>query len=154
MKKNKFTFVDFFIVVMVLVVAAVAFVVLKPGKSNTAQTSKVNFTVLATAQQEGVSELISSDDDVVISFSEDVHATVVDAYEEDRVEYHYNSFTGKYIQSTVQDKSDVYVKLTADAVVSDTAISKDGLPIRVGDEMPVRGKGYVVKGYVVAVDVE
>ena len=79
---------------------------------------------------------------------------MVEAYEEDRVEYHFNNFTGKYVSNKIQEKSDVYVKLTADVTTSDTKFSKDNLPIRVGDEMPVRGKGYVVKGYVVDVTEE
>lgn len=154
MKKTKFTFVDFFIILAVILVVAVGFIFLKSGNEAGAETKKVNFTVLATAQQKGLSELVKEGDDVVISFSEDVHATVVKAYEETRVDYYFNSFTGRYVKGTFNDKSDVYVELTADAVISDTAISKDGLPIRVGDEMPVRGKGYVVKGYVVDVTEE
>ena len=154
MKKNKFTFVDFFIVVAVLAVAVVAFLVLKSGNSNNGELSKVNFTMLATRQDEGISELIKPGDDVIISFSEEVHATVVEAYEKDRVEYYFNNFTGKYVSGKVPGKSDVYVKLTANAKVSDTAITVDGLDIRVGDEMPVSGKGYVAKGYVVEVEEE
>ena len=151
---KKITFIDVLIVLFVAVVAAAAFFVLKPGTNSAQNTTKLNFTVLATAQQEGLSELVTAGDDVVISFSEDVHATVVEAYEEDREEYHFNSFTGKYVSSKVKGKSDVYVKLTADVTTSDTGFSKDNLAIRVGDEMPVRGKGYVVKGYVVDVTEE
>ena len=151
---KKITFIDVLIVIFVALVVLVAVFMLKSGSGATANTTKVNFTVLATAQQEGLSELVKAGDDVVISFSEDVHASVVKAYEEDRKEYHFNNFTGKYLSEKVPGKSDVYVELTADAVVSDTAISKDNLPIRVGDEMPVRGKGYVVKGYVVDVTAE
>lgn len=154
MKKSKFTFIDLFIVLVVVAVAFVAYLFLKPSEGATAKTTKINFTVLATAQQEGISSLVTSGDDVVISFSEDVHATVVDAYEEERKEYHFNTFAGKYIQGKVKEKSDVFVNLTCDATVSDTAISRDGLPIRVGDEMPVRGKGYVIKGYVIDVTEE
>ena len=151
---KKITFIDVLIVLFVAVVAAAAVIILKPGADKTVDTRKLSFTVLATAQQEGLSELVKAGDDVVISFSEDVHATVVEAYEEDRVEYHFNNFTGKYVSNKIQEKSDVYVKLTADVTTSDTKFSKDNLPIRVGDEMPVRGKGYVVKGYVVEVTEE
>ena len=151
---KKITFIDVLIVLFVAVVAAAAVIILKPGADKAVDTRKLSFTVLATAQQEGLSELVKAGDDVVISFSEDVHATVVEAYEEDRVEYHFNNFTGKYVSSKIQEKSDVYVKLTADVTTSDTKFSMDNLPIRVGDEMPVRGKGYVVKGYVVDVTEE
>ena len=154
MKKGRFTFVDIFIVLMVVVVAAVGYLILKPGSAQKADTKTVKFTVLATEQDEGVSKLIGEGDDVIISFAEDVHANVVNAYEEERKDYYFNAFSGKYIKGKVDNKSDVYVELTADAVVSDTEISVDGLAVRVGDWMPVRGKGYVVTGYVIDVTEE
>ena len=151
---KKITFIDVLIVLFVAVAIAAAAIILKPSADVAENTKKLSFTVLATAQQEGLSELVNAGDDVVISFSEDVHATVVEAYEEDRVEYHFNNFTGKYVSNKIPEKSDVYVKLTADVTASDTEFSKDNLAIRVGDEMPVRGKGYVVKGYVIDVTEE
>lgn len=154
MKKVKFTFIDFFIIFFALAVIVTGVFFLKSGAGSDTEMNKVHFTVLATNQQKGISELINEGDDVVISFSEDVHATVSEAYEEDRKDYYFNTFTGRYVQGKVQGKSDVYVKLTADADITDTAIIRDGLPIRVGDEMPVRGKGYVVLGYVVDVTEE
>ena len=154
MKKVKFSFIDICIVLMAVLLVVAGIIILRPSQKNSEQTSKVVVTVLATNQEAGLSELVTAGDDVVISFSEDVHATVLEAYEEQTKEYHFNTFTGKYITGKPQGKSDVYVKLTCDAQITDTAISKDSLPIRVGDEMPVRGRGYVVKGYVVDVTEE
>ena len=154
MKKNRFTFVDIFIVLAVVVIAVAGYIILKPESGISKETKPVKIKMLATAQDEGITKRINDGDDVIISFSEDVHATVVDAYEEERYEYFFNAFSGKYIKGRVQDKSDVYVELTAEAVVSDTAISVDNLSVRVGDWMPVRGKGYVVTGFVVDISEE
>lgn len=154
MNKKRFSFIDICIVVVAILLVICGILILKPGKGNGEQTTKINFTVLATNQVAGLSELVKPGEDVVISFSEDVHATVVEAYEEESKEYYFNNFTGKYVLGKLQGKSDVFVKLTCDATVSDTEISNGGLPIHVGDEMPVRGKGYIVKGYVVDVTEE
>ena len=154
MKKAKFTIIDFFIVAAVVVVLGVGAYFLMP-KNSEETSSKINFTVLATEQNKGASSLLNAGDDVIISFSSDVHATVVDVREEDRTEYFFNNFTGKYVSDKVDGKSDVYIELTCDAEVTDSEIVTDhDLAIRVGDQMPVSKKGYVVNGYVVDVQVE
>lgn len=153
MKKAKFTFVDFFIIAVVIVALGAGVWFLMP-KSPDEKASKVNFTVLATEQNKGVGSLIQAGDEVMISFSDDVYATVVNVREEERTEYFFNNFTGKYVSDKVADESDVYIELTCDADEYDTEIVTDfDTAIRVGDRMPVRKKGCVVNGYVVDVQI-
>ena len=154
MKKAKFTIIDFFIVAVVIAVLVAGVYFLMP-KNTEEKPSTVNFTVLATEQDKGVGSLFEVGDDVIISYSADVHATVVGVREEDRTEYFFNNFTGKYVSAKVENKSDVYIDLTCDADVTDTEIVTDyDLAIRVGDKMPVRKKGGVINGFVVDVQVE
>ncbi|MBQ7985730.1 MAG: DUF4330 domain-containing protein [Clostridia bacterium] len=151
MKKTKFTIIDAGIIVVLLAVIVIGIKVLG-GNYNSGETKEVYFTVLATKQDAGVSEVVKAGEKVSISFSEEAYATVLGASEEPYVEMQLNEGKGLYFQHEVEGKSDVKVLLKCDAKISDTKIANGNVAIRVGEEMPVCGKGYTIKGYVVEVE--
>lgn len=151
MKKMKFSFVDAVIVLAVIAVLAVG-IKLLPGISAGGEQKEVYFTVLASKSDEGIDELVNVGDEVQISFSERAFATVVGVSAEPSEEYEYFQPKGVYMTHVLEGKSDVKVLLKCMADVSDTKIATGDVPIRVGAEMPVRGKGYTLKGYVIELE--
>ena len=151
MKKTKFTIIDAGIIVALLAVIVIGIKVLG-GNYNSGETKEVYFTVLATKQDAGVSEAVKEGEKVSISFSEEAYATVLGAEEEPHKESRLNEGKGKYFTHEVEGKSDVKVYLKCDAKISDTKIANGNVAIRVGEETPVCGKGYTIKGYIVEVE--
>lgn len=151
MKKTKFTIIDAGIIVVLLAVIVVGIKVLG-GNFSGGETKEVYFTVLATKQDTGVSEIVKEGEKVSISFSEEAYATVLEASEEPHVEMQLHEGKGLYFQHEVEGKCDVKVLLKCDAKISDTKIANGNVAIRVGEETPVCGKGYTIKGYIIEVE--
>ncbi len=154
MKKTKFTIIDLGIVIALLAVIVIGIKVLGGSFGEKGEAKKVYVTVLATKADAGVSQMIKEGERVSVSFSEEAYATVVGASEEPHVEKQLFEEKGYYSTFEVEGKSDVKVLLRCDANVSDTKISNGNVPIRVGEEMPVCGKGYTLNGYIIEVEEE
>ena len=152
MKKVKFTLIDLAIVIAFVAVAVVGIKVLGGNFEASGETKEVYFTVLATSADEGISQMVKEGEKVSISFSEEAYATVLGASEEPHKEYKFLETKGYYTSHEVEGKSDVTVLLKCDAKISDTKVANGNVAIRVGEEMPVCGKGYTIKGYVVEVE--
>lgn len=154
MKKSRFTFIDAIIILLILAAGAVAVIKIMPGILSGGEKGTVKFSVMVSAADEGVSSVIGIGDEVSISFSEKAFAKVTGVSEKEHVESDFNRNTGKYDSQKVEGKSDVIINLECNADISDTEIANGNVPVRVGSEMPVRGKGYTLKGYVIDVDDE
>lgn len=148
MKKTKFTIIDAGILVVLLAIIVIGINILG-GVVGKEETKAVYYTVLATDVNEGYSELIKEGDEVAISFSEEAYATVLGASEVPHKEYRLNEGKGMYFSHIVEGKSDVTILLKCDAVITDTEMKNGNVAIRVGDLMPVCGKGYTISGYIV-----
>lgn len=154
MTKAKFTLIDAGIIIVILAVLAVGIKILKPDMFSNMETQTVNFSVMVTNTDSGIEDIINVGDEVSISFSEQAFAYVTDVKEVPHEKKEFNSYKGQYETSTIRGKSDLVIGLKCDATITDTKISNGDLAIRVGNEMPVRGKGYTIKGYVIDVDDE
>ncbi len=150
MKKTRFTLIDALIILAVILVAAVAVIKLMP--SGNRQNGSVEFTVMADYVDAGSGDLVKVGDKVWISYSETTEATVTAVEEEEYIEREFNKQTGKYVSYPVKGKSDLKITMECDASISDTAIENEKTPIRVGNFMPVRNKGYVFNGYVIEME--
>ncbi len=151
MKKMRFTLIDALIVLAAIIVCAAGVLLLSDGDTS-AEKQEVYLTVLATKVDEGIKNIITEGEKVSISFSEEAYATVLGVEEEPCLESEYSETKGSYVTHEVEGKSDIKIYLKCDANVSDTQIKNGDVPIRVGAAMPVRGKGYAVKGYVIELE--
>ena len=154
MKKVKFTLIDFAIIAVLIAVFAIGIKVLGGNFEAGGEKKEVYFTVLASKADEGISQMVKEGERVSISFSEEAYATVLGASEEPHIESKLNEGKGAYFSHEVEGKCDVKVLLKCDAKISDTKIANGNVAIRVGEEMPVCGKGYTLKGYVIEVEEE
>lgn len=151
---KKFTITDALIIIFAAVVLAAAVVILKPKIADNTGAGKAEFTVLVSNTDAGISEIIKPGDEVSLSFSEKAFGTVTAVSEQPYKKTEFNTVQGRYITQEIDGKSDLMISAECPANISDTAIMNGEVPIRVGSEIPVRGKGYTVKGYVIEVDGE
>jgi len=152
--KKKFTVIDVIIVLVLLAVIAFGFIKIKDNIQNGGTTQKINFTVLAKNVNKGVGNNVNIGDEVSISLKEKAYATVVGVSETEHKEAEFSPSKKKYVTQEVEGKSDIYIELECDANVSDTEILDDNVPIRVGNEAYIHGKGYAFEGFIVIINDE
>ena len=152
MKKAKFTIIDAGIILVAAVLMVVGISVLGGKIGAPGEKKEVYFTVLASRVDEGISSTVKENQEVGISFSEEAYATVVGVSEEPHKEHRFFDTKGYYLEHTIEEKSDIKVVLKCEAEVTDTKISNNNVPIRVGESMAVCGKGYTLTGYVIEVE--
>ncbi|MGN0107729.1 MAG: DUF4330 domain-containing protein [Hominilimicola sp.] len=151
-KKAKFTVID--VIIILVVVAAIAVGVYKflPSLMGRNKQEKVEFTILVQDQDQGFANAISVGDNVTISLTEKDGGIVKAIKNEPAVTMAYNSIEGIYSNEIIEGKCDVYITVEADAEVSDLALKTGGTAIKVGAQIPVRGKGYASTGYVIEIN--
>lgn len=151
-KKVKFTVIDAIIILVVIAVAAIGIKTFLPGIMNTSQEEKVDFTVMLQKEDRGFAEAINIGDNVTVSLTEKDGGIIKEVKAEPAMTLAYNSIEGTYSNEVIEGKYDVYVTIEADANVSDLAVKTGGTAVKVGAEIPVRGKGYASMGYVISIE--
>ena len=129
-KKAKFTAIDAIIILVILAVIVVGAIKILPSFTNGSEKG----------------------DDVTISLTEKDGGVVKNVESKPAETMVYNSIDGTYSNEVIEGKYDVYVTIEADTDVSDLAIKAGGTAVKVGAEIPVRGKGYASTGYVIGID--
>ena len=149
-KKAKFTAIDAIIILVILAVIVVGAIKILPSFTNGSEKEKVDFTVMV--QNKDFANAITIGDDVTISLTEKDGGVVKNVESKPAVTMVYNSIDGTYSNEVIEGKYDVYVTIEADTDVSDLAIKAGGTAVKVGAEIPVRGKGYASTGYAIGID--
>ena len=148
-KKAKFTAIDAIIILVILAVIVVGAIKILPSFTNGSEKEKVDFTVMVQNKDEDFANAITIGDDVTISLTEKDGGVVKNVESKPAVTMVYNSIDGTYSNEVIEGKYDVYVTIEAD---TDLAIKAGGTAVKVGAEIPVRGKGYASTGYVIGID--
>lgn len=151
-KKVKFTVIDALIILVVLAVIVVGIKKLLPNLLNGSEEEKVDFTVLIQKEDMGFADAITVGDNVTVSLTEKDGGIVKDVKAEPAVTLAYNSIDGTYANEIIEGKYDIYITIEADAGISDLAVKTGGTAVKVGAEIPVRGKGYASMGYVIDIN--
>lgn len=151
-KKMKFTLVDAVIILIVIAALIVGAKKVLPSILNGAEQDKISFTVLVQREDEGFADAITVGDKVTVSLTEKDGGTVTDVRTEPATTVAFNSIEGTYTNQVIEGKMDVYITIEADVSVTDLAIKTGGTSIKVGADIPVRGKGYASQGYVIAIN--
>ena len=150
-KKARFTLIDLLIILVVIAGIAVMAVKVLPSKVGNKKES-VTYTVLLTQKEDGFIDAMHIGDVVSISNKEKDTGKVVALDKKPSEMMTFDSIKGVYNNEKLEEKQDVYVTIESDATVTDSLITAGSTPIKVGLEMPVRGKGYASMGYVIKVD--
>ena len=151
-KKRKFTVID--VIIVLILAAAVVFGAYKllPSVIHPSNMRHITFTVMLQQQDQNLADAINEGDRVTISYTEKDGGIVKSKRIEPATAMVFNSMDGVYMNETLDGKVDVYVTLEADVKANDLVMKAGGTPIKVGVELPIRGKGYASSGYVIETD--
>lgn len=153
-KKAKFTMIDALIILVVIAVAVVAMKKLAPSMFMKTEKNTAEFTVLISEKDISFADAMSVGDRVTLSLTEKDGGVIkaIDTKVAEKMAF--DSIDGSYKIQKIEDKRDVYVTIDADVETSDLYVKTGGTEIRVGEEIPVRGKGYATKGFIIEVNEE
>lgn len=149
---KKFTVMDVIIIAVAAAVIAAGAYVLAPKFIDRAEGGKVECTVLISSGEWELAEAMQVGDTVTMSLTEKDGGVItgIDARPAEKTVF--DSISGTYVTNELDNKCDIYVTVEADAKVSDTAVTMGSTVLKVGDETPVRGKGYAAMGYTIAIN--
>lgn len=157
-KKIKFNGMDLFIIVIVITVIAAAvylFVGKNGGKGSGGSSNVVvRTTVELTAKDENYAESIKVGDKVMIGEKEKMTTTVEKVDVKPARTIGYDILDGRVLYSTVPHEYDVQVTVVADGTETDRTIETDGIPVRVGQNVAMFGKGWSSTGYIINIDTD
>ena len=153
-KKVRFTVIDALIILIVIAVAAIGTVKFAPSLFIKTEKSKVEFTVLISEKDISFADAMTIGDRVTLSLTEKDGGVLKNIEAKVAETVTFNSIDGSYKIQQIEDKRDIYLTIEADVEKSDLAVKTGGTEIRVGEEIPVRGKGYATSGYIIEVNEE
>lgn len=153
-KRAKFTVIDALIILVVLAVIAVGAVKLAPSLFIKTERSKAEFTVLISEKDISFADAMSVGDRVTLSLTEKDGGVIKNIETKVAETLAFNSIDGSYVIRQIEDKRDIYLTVEADVEKSELAVKTGDTEIRVGEETPVRGKGYATIGYIIEVNEE
>lgn len=151
-KKIKFTVIDALIILIAIAVIAVGVIKFAPSLFIKTEKSAVEFTVLVAEKDISFADAITVGGRVTLSLTEKDGGVVKNVEAKVAEKLAFNSIDGSYSIQKIEDKRDVYVTVVADVKESDLAVKTGGTEIRVGEKIPVRGKGYATEGYIIEVN--
>ena len=65
-----------------------------------------------------------------------------------------NAEKGEYVKAEVPDRYDVILTLEANGIVTSGSILAEGVEVKVGQKMYIKGKGYASRGYILGLRYE
>ncbi len=153
-KKAKFTVIDALIILIVLAVIAVGAVKFAPSLLTKTEKGRAEFTVLISEKDVSFAEAMNVGDKVTLSLTEKDGGIIKGIDVKTAEKLAYNSLDGSYNIEKIEDKRDIYVTIEAEVKTSELSIVTGGTAIRVGEQIPVRGKGYATNGFIIGVNEE
>ena len=150
MKSKKFTWIDAIIVLGVVAAVFLISKVMMPPKADT--NSKVDFVIMATSIKNDVaSELkkIEPGSTAVLSHVQKTNVEIKEITSKPHEAVNFNQETNEHVAVESKVNSDVFITVSADALVSDTAIQSGDVFIRVGNNVTLTNKDIALEGYIV-----
>lgn len=158
-KKVKFNGMDLFIIiVLVLVIAAGAFLLFGSNgtvvKNASENKTEVTFMVELTARDEEFTKLIEIGDVVLVGEKEKAEAVVTDIDISTAASTGYDILGGRVLQSELPGEYDVKVTLKGEGVETEEYIKHGMTELRVGQGVALSNKKWTGYGFILAVDDE
>lgn len=149
--KIKWTFIDTLIIVAVIIAGVAVFKVFG-GKIKTGESKTVLATVLLREEDAAVADAIKVGDKITVSLTEKDAGVLTAIGVEDAKKLVFNTIDGEWVNETIEGKVDIYATVELDVTETDFAYSAGSTFVKVGEEMPFRGKGYALEGFVIDVN--
>ncbi len=160
-KKLKFNLVDVLIIIGIILAAAMCVYVLSSlkdtGSGSAADNVKMRYSVEFKKKEKTVVDAFEAaaerGDSCFVSEKEKAAATLKEVIAVPAKKATTNLETGEALFSDIEDKYDVTVVLESEGTETDKDILADGkAPIKVGDEISVKGKGYAGYGFITSLE--
>lgn len=149
--KIKWTVIDTLIVAAVVVAGFAVFKVFG-GKIDIGEKKTIEAIVLLAEEDPEVVEAIkNSDPKVTVSLTEKDSGELKGIEVEDAKKLVFNTIDGEWVNETVEGKVDIYATVKLEVTETDYAYTTGSTFVKVGEEMPFRGKGYALEGFVISV---
>lgn len=152
-KRKTINVLDIIIILVAIVIGVVGIKLMSNNDvKETAHTSKVIYKVKGTDCLPQIEEYITEGSMIYDSIKNYNIGKVIKCEIEPTGVYVPDLERGIVVENFKDDKVDVTLTIEADAVQSDSQIAIGNYEIKVGQEAFVRGKGYAMAGYVVAIE--
>jgi|GEM_PF-1024297 len=150
---GKINVLDFIVILIIIFAIAAGLYYFVNKNSQGGEKTTVYFTVEVEGLTKGFSEIIKPEGSVKDSVK-GYYLGVVDSVEpRESVLLELDQYKNEFVESTVDDEETVRIIVRSDnGFETDSKITAEGVEIKVGKEMHIEGKGYVVTGYVVALE--
>jgi hypothetical protein len=160
MDKPKFNFMDAFIIVMILLVAAAGFLFLnKPDSTgNAPQSVTAQYTVELTRCEKVVAdafaEALANSESVMVGEKERFAAQLVDVQVNPAKRLVTDSKTGTTVLAEDPMYFDILLTLESQVTESNSAIMAGNTPLKVGEDEVVRSKKSAGLGYITSLKIK
>lgn len=148
--KFRFNFIDALIILVIA--GAVAFAVYRAPRGAQKEQVAVFYKIQLAEQENKLHELINEGDTVFISLKEKDAGIVRAVSAEPAVIMAYDAENGVYKNIEAPGKWDITLMLESVGVETEGGITAGQTPIRVGEEIYARGRGYTGRGFIIWVE--
>jgi len=146
MKKFKFNIVDILVVIaIVVVIAAGVWYLSTAGAGDDVYTY---FVVEFTGRMPGTENDIEIGGEIRDSIRNYFLGHVVDVRSQPAELLTFDNTTNRFVRSVLPGRYDVFVTVRGVGTENDSVIQANGQPVRVGQEMFLRGRGYAGIGFI------
>ncbi len=161
MEKPKFNFIDGLIIfVLVLVIAAGSYLIFarqNQTSTNSNGVSVAEYKVQLTQVEPKVGELfedaLENGEKVLVTEKEKIEATLMDVLIEPARELLTDNIRKEERWAEFPDLCDVTVTLRSEVSENDTQINAGTTPLRVGERLAVKGRGFAGQGFIIGLDI-
>lgn len=137
------------ILVVVLVAAAVYGVYFRKTESAEATADRIEYDVELTVKPEEFVDAIKIGDEIRDSVRGHYLGKVIDKKKLPATKVIENIDKGEFVKAEIPGMYDVIVTIEANGMVTPRSILAEGVEVKVGQRMYIKGKGYASPGYIV-----
>ncbi|MGE5632711.1 MAG: DUF4330 domain-containing protein [Caulobacteraceae bacterium] len=146
---GKINIIDLLIVLLVIAVAAGAYIVLFNGNGKQAsESSKVIYDFEITNVNKDFVDAINPGDPIRDSVRGNDLGTVVSKSAKSATMLNEDLINGRYVIADVPDAYDVTITIEANATITPANVIIGGAEVKVGKKFFIKGKGYANQGFV------
>lgn len=150
MEKKKITIID--VLIILLVIIAAVFALMKLRGTAPASGKTVTYTVLVSNQLPEVAGNIVPEDNVLLDTATNSYGDVTAVDIQPSSKSLLDAENGRYVLRTTEERKDVYITIRVTASENEWGYDIGDQHIRVGERQIVSGRGFAATGYIISVE--
>ena len=154
-KRKGISFLDILLIIMLLGVAALAFMYFKSGGFKKGDKIVITYVVEFQKQKKGYGNFVTEGNDVKDSIKGYRLGTIINVETKPSTEYGFSENNVEFVKTESPFEEDILVTVKADGYQTGDSVSTGDVDLRIGKEMFLEGKGFVLaRGYIIAINTE